>query len=38
MEMNVFIARGKEVDQDVTYDSKFMLTTMPEVGQAIKDY
>ena len=37
VEMNVFIERGEEVDEDVTCDSEFMLTTMPEVGQAIRE-
>ena len=33
--MNVFILRDKEVDEDGTCDSKFVLTMMLEVVQAI---
>ena len=37
MEMNAFIAKGEEVDKGMKCNSKFMLTAMPEVGQANRD-
>ena len=37
LELSVAIRNGDEVDEDCTCDSEFMLETMPEVGQRLRE-
>ena len=37
LELSVAIRNGDKVDEDCTCDSEFMLETMPEVGQRLRE-